>query len=78
MSTSLDKVKGKKKMPDVTAAPPFLLRSDEVESLSESEGFNLLRGHLVQHLDYEYVSPRIVAHFTQLPLRNLTIILQLL
>lgn len=34
-------------------ASPFLLRADDVETLSQSDGFNILRAHLAAHYSYE-------------------------
>lgn len=34
-------------------ASPFLLKVQDVEVLAQSEGFNILRGHLAQHYAYE-------------------------
>ena len=34
-------------------ASPFLLRVQDVDVLAQSDGFNILRGHLAQHYGYE-------------------------
>ena len=39
----------------ISNASPFLLKVQDVELLSQSDGFNILREHLAQHYRYEYV-----------------------
>ena len=45
-------------MPSAVPAPnasPFLLKAHDVETLTQSDGFAILREHLAEHYAYEYV-----------------------
>ncbi|KAF7188613.1 hypothetical protein HII31_10275 [Pseudocercospora fuligena] len=47
-------------------ASPFLLKSNDVELLSQSDGFSILRSHLAQHYKYELCDKHTPAHLEDL------------
>ncbi|EME83434.1 uncharacterized protein MYCFIDRAFT_81700 [Pseudocercospora fijiensis CIRAD86] len=47
-------------------ASPFLLESNDVELLSQSDGFSILRSHLAQHYKYELCDKHTPAHLENL------------
>ncbi|KXT16356.1 hypothetical protein AC579_5577 [Pseudocercospora musae] len=56
--------KPSRNMTHITApnASPFLLKSNDVELLSHSHGFRILRSHLAQHYKYELCEKHAPAH----------------
>jgi hypothetical protein len=57
-NTNYDEKRSYDGMPSATSplpnASPFLLKSRDVESLAQSDGFSILRNHLADHYTYEY------------------------
>lgn len=41
-------------------ASPFLLKVDDVDLLTQSDGFTILRSHLAQHYTYELGLPYLI------------------